>query len=287
MEFMRRTVTRSVCAGLLLLGIPVGSALAGGDVPGFIYMKAGPRVDPIWISAKAAASDKGDVRWELFSSFDQDHLRSFLADSERLRREAKSSQGRQADGKRGTELECPLVLTSEEGRMDPKPNRSFSDLAEQALAIYSGRIEGISQGFFSGLPSSLLQVKVTQAFRSSDLVASDEILVYYPFARFKIGSSTFCGGPESMFQPAVGDRVLVFIYDPPTNAAQTLVYPQSPELFFQTSAGRLIVPRELKIDQGIAAARSLDDLEKLLRYQLKEKGPESGRNPSPGSHDAR
>jgi hypothetical protein len=171
--------------------------------------------------------------------------------------------------------------------MDPKPNRSLSDLAEQALAIYSGRIEGISQGFFSGLPSSLLRVKVTKAFRSSNLVASDEILIYYPFARFKVGSSTFCGGFHGMFEPAAGDRLLVFIYDPPVDAAQTLVYPRSPELFFQSSAGRLIVPRELKTDRDLAAAGSLDDLEKLLRYQLKEKRPESGRHPSPGSRDVR
>jgi hypothetical protein len=59
--------------------------------------------------------------------------------------------------------------------------------------------------------------------------------------------------------------VLVFIYDPPTNADQTLVYPRSPELFFQTAAGRLIVPRELKTDRDIKAAGSLDDLERLLR----------------------
>jgi len=211
----------------------------------------------------------------------------FPGHSERLRREAKSSPERQEDGKLGVDLECPLTLASEEGRMDPKPNRSLSDLAEQALAIYSGRIEGISQGFFSGLPSSLLRVKVTKAFRSSALVASDEVLIPYPFAHFKIGPSTFCGGFHGMFEPAVGDRVLVFIYDPPVDAAQTLVYPRSPELFFQTSAGRLIVPRELKTDRDLAAAGSLDDLEKLLRYQLKEKGPASGRNPSPGSRDVR
>lgn len=267
---MCSTVPHSVWAWLLaLLIFPTGWALAGGDVPGVIYMKAGPRVDPLWVSAEAATSTEGDVRWELFSSSDEDILRRFLADSERLRRETEISQGQQAGGKRGTELECPLVLaTLDEDRIEPKPNNSFSDLAEQALAIYSGRIEGISPGFFSGLPSSLLRVKVTKAFRSSDLVASKEVLIPYPFAEFRIGSSTFCGGFHGMFEPAVGDRVLVFIYDPPTNAAQTLIHPRSPELFFQTAAGRLIVPRELKTDRDLATAGSLESLEKLLHHQL-------------------
>jgi hypothetical protein len=262
---MDRTVTRSVCAGLLLLGSSVGLALAGGDVPGVIYMKAGPRVDPIWVSTKAAALENGDVRWELFSASDEDNLRRFLANSERLRKETESSQDCQTGGKREPELECPLLLaTLDEDRIEPKPNNSLSDLAEQALAIYDGRIEGISQGFFSGLPSSLLQVKVTKALRSSDLVASDEVLIPYPFAHFKIGSSIFCGGFYGMFEPSVGDRVLVFIYDPPTNAAQTLVYPRSPELFFETSAGHLIVPKLLKTDREISAAGSLDNLERHL-----------------------
>jgi len=287
MGSMHKSVKHLVCAGLLLLLIfPTGLALAGGGVPGVIYMKTGPRVDPLWVSAKAAASETGDVRWELFSSSDQDHLRRFLADSERLRREAKSSQGDQAGGKSGVDLECPLRLVSEEGRMEPKPNRSLSDLTEQALAIYSGRIEGISQGFFSGVPSSLLQVKVVKAFRSSDLVASEEVLIPYSFAHFRIGTSAFCGGRYGMLEPAVGDRVLVFIYDSPVNADRTLVSPQSPELFFQTSAGHLVVPRELKTDKVLAVTRSLDELEKLLRYQLKEKRPESGRSSSSGSRDA-
>lgn len=271
---MRWIVTRSVWAGLLaLLIFPTGWALAGGDVPGVIYMKAGPRVDPLWVSAEAAASEKGDVRWDLFSSTDQDNLRRFLASSERLRREAKSSQGQQAGGKQQTDLECPLTLVSEEERIDLKPNNSFSNLVEQALAIYSGTIEGISPGFFSGVPSSLLRVKVTKAFRSSDLVAKDEVLVYYPLAHFTIGSSTFCGGFHGMLEPAVGNRVLVFVYEPPTNAAQTLVHPQSPEFFFQTSEGHLIVPRELKTDRDIAAVGKLDDLERRLRDRLVPSAP--------------
>lgn len=281
MKSMRKTVARSVCAGLLLLGIPVGLAIAGRDAPGVIYMKAGSRAEPVWISAEeAAAPEKGGLRWHLFSESDQGNLRRFMAESERLKEEQKSR------GARESNLDCPIFLsTSEEGRIDPKPNRSFSDLAEQALAIYRGRIEGVSQGFFDGIPSSLLRVRVMEAFRSSKLVAREEVLIPYPFARFKVGASTFCGGSGALYQPATGDQVLVFIYDSPLNAARTLIYPRSPELFFQTSAGRFIVPAPLKADHDIAVAGSLEGLEKLLRQGPKDR-QENGRIPSAGPYYA-
>lgn len=261
---MRRIVARSVCTGLLLLGIPVGLAIAGGDAPGVIYMKAGPRSTPVWISAEeAAAPEKSGLRWQLFSESDQGNLRRFLVESERLQKEQKSRGVRESD------LDCPLFLsTPDEGRIDPKPNRSFTDLAKQALAIYSGRIEGISQGFFDGLPSSLLRVKVTEAFRTSELVAREEVLIPYSFARFRAGASTYCGGSAGMYQPARGDQVLVFIYDPPLNSARNLVYPRSPELFFESAAGRLIVPEPLKTDRDIAVSGSLESLKKFLRQGL-------------------
>lgn len=257
---MRRTVARSVFAGLFLLGIPFGMAIAGPDAPGVIYMKAGPRTTPVWISAEEAATPAKDgLRWQLFSESDQGNLRRFIAESERLKKERKSRGARESD------LDCPIFLsTPDEGRIDPKPNHSFADLTKQALAIYSGRIEGISKGFFEGLPSSLLRVKVTEAFRSSALVAKEEVLIPYPFARFKAGASTYCGGSAEMYQPAIGDQVLVFLYDPPLDTARTLVYPRSPELFFQSSAGRLVVPGPLKTDRDIAVAGSLEGLEKLL-----------------------
>lgn len=227
-------------------------------------MNAGPRVEPVWVSAEEAADpETGDLRRQLFSESDRGNLRRFVAESERVKEEQKSR------GVQGSDLDCPIFLsTPDESRIEPKPNRSFSDLAEQALAIYSGRIEDISQGFFSGLPSSLLQVKVTEAFRSSDLVAREEVLIPHPFARFKAGESTFCGGSAEMYRPVTGDQVLVFIYDPPLNVARTLIHPRSPELFFQTAAGgRLVIPEPLKTDTDIAVAGSLEGLEKLLRQR--------------------
>jgi hypothetical protein len=254
---------RSVCVGLLLLGIFVERAIAVRDAPGVIYMKAGPRAAPVWVSAEEAATpEKSGLRWQLFSESDQGNLRRFVAESERLKGEKSRGVGE-------SDLDCPIFLsTPDEGRIDPKPNRSLTDLAKHALAIYGGQIESISQGFFDGIPSSLLQVKVTEAFRSSEVVAREEILIPYPFARFRAGASTYCGGSSALYQPATGDRVLVFIYDPPLNAARTLIYPRSPELFFQNAAGRLIVPELLKTERDIAVAGSLESLEKLLRQDL-------------------
>lgn len=242
----------------------VGLAIGGLESPGVIYMKAGPRATPVWISAEEAASpETGSLRWQLFADYEENNLRRFMAENERFKEEQKSR------GVQGSDLDCPLSLsTANEERMDPKPNRSFSQLAAQALAIYSGRIEGISQGFFDGLPSSLLKVRVTEAFRSSEKVARDRVLIPYPFARFKVGALTFCGGSAGTYPPAAGDQVLVFIYDPPLDASRTLIYPRSPELFVQTSAGRLIVPMPLKTDRDIAAAGSLEGLKKLLRQGL-------------------
>ena len=174
---MNKTAMRLICAGLVLLG-PVFLARADSKPPGVIYMKPGsPRVLPVWVSAaELAASGKASLQ-KLFSESDLNTLRSFSAENKRLREEQK---------KRGVQEptpDCPNSLsTSDEDRMDPKPNRSFSDLTEQAIAIYSGRIEEVSTGFFGGIPSSLLRVKVAETFRSSPLVASGEVLVPYPFA---------------------------------------------------------------------------------------------------------
>jgi hypothetical protein len=259
MIVMNKTAMRSICAGLVLLG-SVFLARADSRPPGVIYMKpGGPRVLPVWVSAEElATSEKGSLQ-RLFSESDLNTLRSFVAENKRLREEQKS---------RGAQEPTPDCLnslsTSDEDRMNPKPNRSFSDLTEQAIAIYSGRIEEVSTGFFSGIPSSLLRVKVSETFRSSPLVASGEVLVPYPFAQFKVGDSMFCGGRFGMYQPRAGDKVLVFIYDPPLNAEGTLVYPRSPEIFFQTSAGRLIVPDLLKTDRAISAAANIDNLKNLL-----------------------
>jgi hypothetical protein len=261
MKSMHRTVAPSVCAGLLFLGISGGLAIAGGEAPGVIYPKAGPRTAPSWVSAEAAATpDKSGLRWQLFSDTDLGNLSRFAAENERVKKERKSQ------GAIESALDCPIyVSTPDPERIDPKPNRSFADLEKQALAIYSGQIESISRGFFDGLPASLLQVKVTEAFRTSEQVARETVLIPYPFARFKIGESTYCGGSTEMYQPAIGDQVLVFIYDPPLNAARTLVFPRNPELFFQSTAGRLVVPAPLKTDRDIAIAGSLERLEKLLR----------------------
>jgi len=256
----RKAITRSIGLGLLLLGT-AGGAIAAQSLPDLIYMTSGPRIEPVWVSAEEARDpETGGLRVELFSESDRDQFRRFAADVRRLQKEA----GARGAGRQG----CLLSLASGcEERMDPKPNRSLPDLAGQAIAIYRGRIGGIAQGFFGGVPSSLLRVEITQAFRQSDQVAKEVVWVPHPQARFQMGDLTVCGGAKG-YEPAEGDQVLVFVYDPPVDADHALVVPRGPEIFFQTAAGRLIVPDLLKKDREIGTAGSLDDLEKLLRRKV-------------------
>jgi len=256
----RKAITRSICLGSLLLGIS-GGAIAAQSLPDLIYMTSGPRIEPVWVSAEAARDpETGGLRVELFSESDWDQFRRFAADIRRLQEEAEARGDRRKD--------CLISLASGcEERMDPKPNRALPDLAEQAIAIYRGRIGGIAQGFFGGVPSSLLRVEITKSFRQSDQVAKEVVWIPYPQARFQMGDLTVCGGSKG-YEPAEGDQVLVFVYDPPVDADHALVIPSGPEIFFQTAAGRLIVPDLLKKDREIGTAGSFDDLEKLLRKRM-------------------
>lgn len=256
----RKAITRSICLGVSLLGI-AGGATAAQGLPDRIYMASGPRIEPVWVSAEEARDpETGGLRVDLFSESDRDQFRRFAADVRRLRKEEV------ARGDGGQDCLVSLASGCEE-RMEPKSNGSLPDLAGQAIAIYRGRIGAIAPGFFDGVPSSLLRVEITKIFRTSDQVAKEVVWVPHPYARFQMGDLTVCGGAKG-YEPAEGDQVLVFVYDPPVDADHALVIPRSPEIFFQTAAGRLIVPDPLKKDREIGAAGDLDDLEKLLRKRM-------------------
>ena len=217
----------------------LSSQAAHSSPPSKIYATHNPSL-PVWVSAEAAEQG-GEVDWSLFSEADKRSLKGFLDQN-------------------GEDLNCSIFLSQPYvHRLNPKDNSTFSSLMNNAMAIYAGEITAVSPGFFGGLPSSLLTVRVGEVLRASKLIDVMELLVPYPVARFRIGRSTFCGGAPDSFIPTSGDQVVVFVYDPPLDRSRTLVSPLAQELLIETQ-GRLVLPKDLRLDDVLGKASSLTEV---------------------------
>ena len=208
-------------------------------------MATGPRTEPVWVAAEAAATPNKELNWSLFTPSEAETLN-----------QAKSS------AECSTVFEAPVVE-----RPNPKPNQTFKDLKDNAMGVYSGHVVNVIQGFFDGLPASLLHVEVENRLRSAKSVHQGELWVVYPYARFQIGDVKFCTGVESMDRPAMGDRILVFVYGPPLDAGRKLIVPEPQEIFFEKSEGGLRLPKELAGDAELGTARTLRQIERALAVQ--------------------
>ncbi|HXU44277.1 MAG TPA: hypothetical protein VN783_02020 [Thermoanaerobaculia bacterium] len=150
-------------------------------------------------------------------------------------------------------------------RLEPKPNGSLEDLERHSLAIYVGTVEEIRPGFWSGIPYSLLAVKVTEVFRSSASIASDFVYVPVPTANFSLGGRRYCTDGTRGYRPKLGDRALLFLYDPALDTAKSLVFPRFGETVFESAPGRLVFDPGLKKQDDWMAAATFDDVLRFLR----------------------
>jgi hypothetical protein len=246
------------CTSLAVLATspPIVSA-APPQAPDVVYMAAGPRTEPIWVAAEAAATPTKELNWGLFTPSEAETLGGVIS---KQRREATAKSSSEC----ATVFGAPVVE-----RVNPKPNQSFKDLKTHAIGAYSGRVVNVTQGFFDGLPSSLLQVQVENRLRAANSVHQDELWVVYPYARFQVGDVKFCTGVASMDRPEIGDRILVFLYNPPLDAGRKLVVPEPQEIIFQKSQGGLRLPRELEGDAELGTARTLSQIERSLAAEFR------------------
>lgn len=125
-----------------------------------------------------------------------------------------------------------------------------------AHAIVAGRIRSVTPGFFFGTPGSLIELdsldKITVDAAYSRV--RDRLYIRLPFAKFVSGGTEYCreSGPGA-YVPKVGDRLLVFAYDYPMDAAGTLVYSTSNDVISQPSGGAIRVPKSLSFFENTQA----------------------------------
>lgn len=264
-----------VLLGLSLLAA-AGAVLAQPPerTPEIIPSNIGSRSTPLWVEARAAASDRGGIRPDLFSA---NAVRSLREHAE-ANRAGRLAKGRPAILPKSYRPEAGVDCTQLFGvpsvdRLEPKPNGTLADLVDQSRAILSGRVTQVEQGFFDGLPYSLLQISVTDVLHaSSEEPAPRVVYVAYPYARFAVDDEIYCTGMTGAFEPGPGARVLFFVYDEPLDSGVPLYAPDLEELVFESSTHELILGGHLDEDDEIAPAASLDEIETLVRRGLEKGG---------------
>lgn len=188
-----------------------------------------------WVAADVAIGPDGIIR--------SDKLKEYAPfvqrDAAFAAREAGASERTQ--GVTTTSPCRTFLLTNPE----TAPTRTPEELASRAVTIVRGRIVGVREGFYFGMPGSL--VRLAGSFLRGN--PTDEIYLFYPTASIATADGMVCARPHERFgAPRVGDEVIVF---DPTPAPvvlheRTILWVRIDEhVVYIPSAGNPILPEPL------------------------------------------
>jgi hypothetical protein len=223
---LKSAVPKRAFVSLFLL-IPALSAGAG-EVPDVISDDDGP----LWVAADVAVSPEGHLRGHALGRFSESVEWKALAAAERARGRSPAPD---VDG-------CELYTG-----LFPEhvaPTGSLDDLTSHADDIVSGRVTDVRQGFFGGIPVSLLRIEATYLKGS----APSETYLVYPFARIATAGAPLCSKPMGDFvPPQPGDRVLIFSMSAGLdwNGRRLFQVKTDRELVHEPRRGGLLVPAAL------------------------------------------
>ncbi|HKR63172.1 MAG TPA: hypothetical protein VJZ00_05515 [Thermoanaerobaculia bacterium] len=125
-----------------------------------------------------------------------------------------------------------------------EPTGSLDELVRGARSIVTGRVVALREGFYGGIPGSLLLL-ATERLKGE---SSGEALLFYPFAQIKTAEGVVCAKPlGDAVAPTVGDRVLVFAMRNPRRIhdATILDVDTKRELVHADAAGGIHAPEAL------------------------------------------
>ncbi|HEY0160711.1 MAG TPA: hypothetical protein VGF28_25725 [Thermoanaerobaculia bacterium] len=172
---------------LVMLAVTAGA----GDVPDVISDEDGP----LWVAADVAVTPEGQLRGSALGRFGES--------VERDARVASARERARSTPRRAEDCETYFGVVPEHF----EPTSSFDDLTSHAQSIFSGRVVAVREGFFGGLPGSLLRIEASYLKGSAPL----ETYLFYPFARIATAGAPLCANPLGAFVPPQrGDRLLIF-----------------------------------------------------------------------------
>jgi hypothetical protein len=184
-----------------------------------------------WVSVRHALDESG-------------RLKTNLVDSPLLRANARLNAAAAGAG------ECRAFLGTHPEHF--KSTASLRDAAAGAELIVSGRVLAIEEGFLHNLPGSLLSI-AGSAIKGS---ATEEVYLFYPYARIRTVDGLVCARPVGEFQPpAAGDHLIIFSMNPALVSGFRTILQVDPTraLIHQSAAGRRFVPAAFtrELDQGL------------------------------------
>lgn len=243
---------------LIILALTAFGSAVAADLPETIALKGAKQ--PFWISASAATDEHGSIRWSAF-----DTANRHLIEAEMKRMEARAAERHVTQKTTATEP-CPEITLQTGGGHGL--DRSWNDLRANSRAVYVGTITAARQGFLWGIVSTLYELRVEKTIRVTPGYPAGESLYFgYPAADFTLGGTRFCNaGPRHSVAPAVGDRVLLFAFDPAVDPAELFVPTKASHLFFAHD-GALVVPAQAAGDSTLPSPLSFEALERAAEEQ--------------------
>ena len=211
-----------------------------------------------WIAADIAVED-GQLRPDLLG----ERLEDLRAIAQRNGRALKGNP----DPAVVSERPCTSFKTQSPAE-DFDPAETLADLTDYGKTIVSGRVVAVQEGFWYGLPASLL--RIDGAWPKGH--PAGPTFFVYPFAHIDTAEGPICSKVVGDFDPPqVGDRVIVFSYSPPFEfeGGRVVSGDFRNRVFYEHRDGRMRIPAAL---QGMAGNRPFvfDELHKAVQASVRQ-----------------
>lgn len=247
---------------IFLLVCGTSFAINAPPIPESFTSRNHYRSAPAWVSARTALDESGKLRPKAVP--DGEHTRLTVMADDARRRAASAASVEKATG------DCDVIFGNP---MDEAPDMgaslSWDEIAKRAERgqYYGGTVVGTEVGLYSGIPFTVLQVRVEKSTAQS---APSYVYVLYPNGSMIIQSTRYCTKPFGYAASAAkGDRL--FFVARETVDDDGVLFRVAPDRLFVQHGSDLLAPPRLKRDPVVASARDIRDLEDRL--------PSGGRKP--------
>jgi hypothetical protein len=228
------------------------------------------RRTPLWVSAAVAVDAAGNLVPSYFTDAEQS-LQHDATDAMSKRHAVAAATT--ISSNRG---QCDYTYTQLiDESADMIPSISLEELLKRpARRVFAGEIIGEQLGFVSGLPATLIALRLERDSRKE--WAKSVVFIGYPRASVVTASGTLCSSfVDYLPAPSVGDRLVIVSFSEGDDPDGVLFRVAPTNIFIERSFGAFDPPRRLSRDLEAAGIRSLADVKKLL--SVSRANPERGR----------